>query len=59
MDYDDLTPERRPFTEKDLFSFTNDPYGPDYRKGIECLECGAAVIYVDKHVEWHNKLAGL
>jgi len=42
-------------TQDDLFFRSNDPEDSDYHKGIECLECGAAVVNTERHVEWHNK----
>lgn len=56
---DDEQQGRVPFTERDLFYYSNDPYGTDYHKGIECNECGAAVINTETHVAWHNKVADL
>lgn len=47
-----------PFTAKELFAVAINPYS-DPEKGYECWECGAAVINVDKHVEFHNKVADL
>ena len=47
----------RPFTEAELFTFW---YGEDNRKpGVECNECGAAVIDTERHTAWHNKVADL